>query len=402
MRSLVISRWKSGRLNSGTALRNSQNMAALAQLGPVDVIVVDPKGNIPECAPLPGTTQIGEYVPAPAPHIPGRWVLPGPHHMVRRYTDPQLIQRLRSLSPADYDVALVEEISLSAYVEPLVSAGIRTVFDAHNVEARLWADIGHKDGAPKAGLAALRQNMFNRKLHQAEKNAVNTADIVWACSALDAQLMDQLYQPKKPVSVVPNAIDVDAYAEARNQRMAHPDTSSPLLVYIGTYSYAPNEVAALRLISEILPALRESGVNLELAIVGRDPTAAMQQAAAQDPAVTITGGVDSIMPYLAQQSISVMPITIGGGTRLKVLEAFAAQCPVISTAKGVEGIDVHHEKNVWLAETTEDFVTGIRHLAENPETCARIGQGGFETVRQSYSWQTAARDVAATLTGSGS
>lgn len=156
------------------------------------------------------------------------------------------------------------------------------------------------------------------------------------------------------------------------------------------------------MISEILPALRESGVNLELAIVGRDPTAAMQQAAAQDPAVTITGGVDSIMPYLAQQSISVMPITIGGGTRLKVLEAFAAQCPVISTAKGVEGIDVHHEENVWLAETTEDFVTGIRHLAENPEICARIGQGGFETVRQSYSWQTAARDVAATLTGSGS
>jgi len=396
MRSLIISRWGVGHVNSGAALRNTQNMAALAKLGPVDVIVVNPEGELSPAELMDGVKMISHHTPAPPKHLPGRWLLPGPHHTIRRYTDLGLVKQLRGLSPDDYDLILVEEISLSAYVAAAAASGIRTVFDAHNVEARLWEDIGNKDGAPRSGLSALRQRMFNRKLHQAEAAAVNVADIVWTCSDVDAQLMERLYQPKAQVGVVPNAINVDSYADARNQRQAAA-TNAPSLIYIGTYSYAPNEVAALRLINDILPALRRTGLDLNLAIVGRDPTPAMQEAAAGDDAVTVTGAVDSIVPYLAQHSIAVMPITIGGGTRLKILEAFAAACPVISTAKGAEGINVRDGQNVLLAETTADFVSAIRQLADDPAACQRIGQGGLDTVSESYSWNAAAVAVQETL-----
>lgn len=397
MRSLVISRWGPGRLDGGAALRNMQNMAALAELGPVNVITVDPSGAIPDARQMIGVTETGHYIPAPSRHIPGGWLLPGPHHMIRRYTDGALMKYLRSLSPCSYDLALVEEISLSAYVTPLRAAGIRTVFDAHNVEARLWADIGNKNNAGKLGLAALRQRKFNRKLQQAEALAVKTADLVWACSDVDARLMEQLYQPKNGVAVVPNAINIDAYAEARRAREDTDPTTSPLLVYIGSYSYKPNEIAALRLIQGILPALRQVGVHLQLAIVGRDPTSAMRQAAAKDRSVLITGRVTSILPYLAQQSIAVMPITIGGGTRLKILEAFAAGCPVISTVKGAEGIDVRHGENILIAESDMEFVSEILRLVRDPVARATIGLGGFETVSRGYSWKAAAKAIHASL-----
>ncbi len=397
MRSLVISRWGPGRLDGGAALRNTQNMAALTRLGSVDVMTVDPSGDFPKIKAMQNVTDAGQYVPAPVGHVPGRWLLPGPHHTIRRYTDTSLIRRLHTLSPDSYDLALVEEVSLAAYVAPLRAAGIRTVFDAHNVEARLWADIDSRGGAGNSWLGSLRQNRINGKLHQAEKAAVETADIVWACSDVDARLMEQMYSPKARVAVVPNAINVDAYAEARRARAEADPASPPLLVYIGTYSYTPNEIAALRLIRDILPAARQAGAELKLAIVGRDPTAAMQQAADPDPNVTVTGAVDSILPYLAQQSIAVMPITIGGGTRLKILEAFAAGCPIISTAKGAEGIDVRSGENILIAESDAEFVAAILQLVWDPAMRTTLGQGGLKTVSQGYSWDAAARAVSASL-----
>lgn len=399
MRSLVISRWGAGRLDGGAALRNTQNMTALAKLGPVDVITVDPSGNFPDTEPVPGTTEIGRYVPPSAFRIPGRWLLPGPYHKILRYTDAALKRRLRSFSSDKYDLALVEEISLSGYVRPLRAAGIRTVFDAHNVEARLWFDIGDTNATRKLGLAALRQHMFNTKLRQAEAAAVNSATDVWACSDVDAQLIEQLYRPKKPVVVVPNAINVGAYAGARQTRNAIDPAAPPLLVYIGSYSYEPNEIAALRLMKSILPSLRQAGADLQLAIVGRDPTLAMQQVAANDPAVTVTGAVDSILPYLAQQSIAVMPITIGSGTRLKILEAFAAGCPIVSTAKGAEGIATQHKKNILIAESDTEFVSAILQLVKDPAFRSSLGQKGFETVSAGYSWEAAAIAVSNSLPG---
>ncbi|MEM7462880.1 MAG: glycosyltransferase family 4 protein [Pseudomonadota bacterium] len=399
MRSLVISRWGSGRLDGGAALRNTQNMAALARLGPVDVITVDPSGNFPDTEPVHGTTEIGRYVPPPAFRIPGRWLLPGPYHKILRYTDSALKGRLRSLSSDNYDLALIEEISLSAYVHPLRTSGIHTVFDAHNVEARLWSDIGDTNATRKPGLAALRQHMFNTKLRRAEAAAVNSATYVWACSDLDAQLIEQLYRPKNPVVVVPNAINVGAYAGVRQTRNDTDPAAPPLLVYIGSYSYEPNEIAALRLMEGILPSLRQAGTDLQLAIVGRDPTPAMLRVAARDPTVTVTGAVDSILPYLAQQSIAVMPITIGSGTRLKILEAFAAGCPIVSTAKGAEGITARHNDNILIAESDAEFVSAILRLVKDPKFRSSLGQKGFETVSAGYSWEAAAIAVSNSLSG---
>ena len=386
MRSLVISRWGLGRLDSGAALRNMQNISALSAFGTVDVITVDPSGQRTIQNDSHKANSIGYYVPRPSRKFPGLWLLPGRHHTIRHFTDRALVRRLKGLTAADYDLAVVEEISLSAYVAPLTKAGIRTVFDCHNVEAKLWAEIRCGEKRSGTWLSALREHMINKKLWNAEANAVQSAQMVWVCSNIDAEIIKHTYKPKSIIATVPNAINLDYYSEARLERSQQSMSGNPLLIYVGTYSYKPNEVAAMQLINEIVPALRAKGLALDLVLVGRDPTPEMFQAAKSCGGVDVTGSVESTAPFLGKDSVSVMPITIGGGTRLKVLEALASCCPVVCTQKAAEGIKLEHGSDILFADTTEEFVEAIKSLVENPGKRKLMGETGFETVYRSYSW----------------
>ena len=390
MRSLFITRWGPHRTDGGAPLRNAQNIRALATLGPVDVLSIG--GQDEEVGPVPGIADWVHFPRQERRRIPGAWLAPGRHPLIDRHMHKKALAYIRALAPGRYDIAVVEEIALAGYVEPLRAVGIKTVFDAHNVEARLRADIDRASAAD-GPVDRLRQRVQDARLRGIEARAVRAADLVWACSRLDADLIRDLYHPKSQVAVVPNAVNIIGYAAARTAQSAAAQDAAPLLLYIGTYSYHPNEAAALRLATTILSALRARGTELRLALVGREPTAAMQMAAERDPAITVTGAVDSILPYLSQPNIVVLPITLGSGTRLKILEAFAGSCPVVSTAKGAEGIEIRSGENIVIAESDADFVTAIERLARNPAVRRTLGEGGYDTVARLYSWETAAESI---------
>lgn len=381
MRSLFVTRWAPDRTDGGAALRNMQNLRALAALGPVDVVSI---GGPESARVAAGVADWRHFVlPAHSPPLPGAWLAARHHPLIRRHHHAGALAHIRALPRGRYDIAVVEEIALAGYIAPLRAAGVPVVFDAHNVEARLRADIA-------AG--GLRSRIMTHRLGAAEAEAMRTADLIWCCSDVDASLIATLYRPGAPVTVVPNAVNVGAYATAlAGQRRRA--TEPPRLLYIGTYAYSPNEAAALRLIHDILPALRLRGLGLPLALVGRDPTAAMHQAANGDRAIKITGAVPSIVPWLAAPAIVVLPIMQGSGTRLKILEAFAAGCPVISTAKGAEGIATTAEKNIVLAESNADFTAAIARLAADPAARRALGEAAYHTARAHYSWEAAAERV---------
>jgi glycosyltransferase involved in cell wall biosynthesis len=123
----------------------------------------------------------------------------------------------------------------------------------------------------------------------------------------------------------------------------------------------------------------------------------MEALAAGDADITVTGGVASIAPYLSGTSIMVVPIAIGSGTRFKILEAFAAGCPVISTAKGAEGIAGTDGVHLRLAETTQDFVASIGALAADPSVGAALAEAAYDLVDRDYSWAAAGRDIVESL-----
>ncbi len=395
MRSLFVTRWEPYRKDGGGALRNAQNIAALAGMGPVDVLSIGGPTQAHEVDGINAWTHFERGQPSRG--LPGAWfATPSRHPITDRQAHAGAKAHISSLAPGTYDVAIVEEIALAGYIAPLKAAGLTTVFDAHNVEARLRQDIGQSTGR-----GSLRKRLgrwaYEHRLAQIEAAAVQGADLVWACSRVDADLLGKIYHPRLPVAVVPNAVDVAAYAEAHSAQSTPNNSTNPLLLYIGVYSYKPNELAALRLIRDILPRLRARGLDLRLALVGRQETPAMRAAAAGDAAVTVTGAVDSILPYLSQPNIVVLPITEGSGTRLKILEAFAAGCPVISSPKGAEGIETRPGENISLAETDDEFTDAITRLAANPRARRELGAGGFETVNRHYSWAAAAAGISASL-----
>jgi glycosyltransferase involved in cell wall biosynthesis len=149
-----------------------------------------------------------------------------------------------------------------------------------------------------------------------------------------------------------------------------------------------------------MPRLRAHGLAVRLTLVGRAPTLTMRAAAAQDPDVCVTGGVPSVLPYFAAPCIVALPIRSGSGTRLKILEAFAAGAAVVSSAKGAEGITVRDGQDIRLAKTADDFAAVIALLWQDDAARRRQTAAALALLEKSYSWPAAARAIRASLPAS--
>lgn len=399
MRTLFVTRWPPDSLAGGAPLRNAQNIAALAAMGPVDVLSVE-AGAGPSVAP-----NVSEWRRAPLnPRVSkrrGAWLFAkGWHPITGPYSGGEARDTCAQMCKArTYDLAVVEEISLAPFVTQFRELGVRVVFDAHNVEAALRKTIAAQTGG--ALKDKFRNAVMDRRLEAIERRACRDADLVWACSDLDAAAIRDAYAPRGTVSVTPNTVNVASYRDVWLKNAVPPSDGPVALTYVGTLSYQPNEAAALYLIERILPALRARDVEVKATIIGREPTAALIDAAASDADVDLTGPVPDVRPYFETPSVMALPIFSGSGTRLKILEAFAMGVPVVGTAKGVEGIDVAHGREMRVCETAETFAEEILALWRDPVAYAAQRDAAHALVATSYSWEAAAERIADSLTDGG-
>jgi glycosyltransferase involved in cell wall biosynthesis len=401
--SLVLSRFRPDKPAGGAALKNWQNISALAALGPVDVISI---GEESESAAVP---NVRSWTPFSFSALQRsrtsleNWKLRlwpfarAVHPAINCYHHVKVRDCIRSLaSKHAYKVALVEELSLVPYISDLRACGCKVIYDAHNVESPLRSSLERAQKAvdAKPALTGLKQRLLGRNLEIIERNAVQGADLVWACSEKDAGLLQQLYNPRSEVAVVPNGVNPDDYFDPAAISPDADWSDHPLrLVFMGSFMYYPNEEAALILARKVLPVLRSRGYKPKAVLVGRAPSPAMRAAAEEDPDVIVTGQVPSILPYLAAPGIVTLPITLGSGTRLKIVEAFAACRPVISTSKGAEGIDVVDGQNLLLRETPEAIAEGVIELWRNRELRTKMCRNALDLIHSRYSWAAASKSI---------
>jgi polysaccharide biosynthesis protein PslH len=294
------------------------------------------------------------------------------------------------------DLVLVEGLWLHGYLRMIRAAGGTVIFDCHNIEAAVFAELARSCDRQDLEGRVMR-DVIPARTEAIEHAAVHAVDQIWVCSADDEVRLHDRYRPRAPVFVVPNGIRIDGYAATLAARGRSGDGAPPTLVYPGIFAYLPNAFAAAFLVDRIMPRLNASDEARDepftLLLIGPMPTQEMLAAAARDPHIVVTGPVPDIRPFLAAATAMPVPLFHGGGTRLKVLEAFASGLPVVSTAKGVEGLGARHGTHLLVAETDEDFVTALLTLHRDGVLARRLADHARNHVAEGFSWQAAAQRI---------
>jgi glycosyltransferase involved in cell wall biosynthesis len=222
-----------------------------------------------------------------------------------------------------------------------------------------------------------------RKLRRDELVTYRKADGVYLCSAADERrLLDVV--PQARTAVIPNAADVEYY----QPRSTDPWPDGHTVVYFGLLSTVPNVDGVIHFIRDIWPRIAEAHPDAHCKIIGGRPPPSLLALAG--PRIELTGFVPDLRPHLASAAAVVVPLRLGGGTRLKIVEAMAMGKAIVSTTLGAEGIEAVPGRDLLIADQPADFAGAVKHLLANPALAAQIGQSARRLAVERYSWSSAA------------
>ena len=260
------------------------------------------------------------------------------------------------------------------------------VIFTHNVEAEIWRRHVETQGT-RVGRALLGTQW--RRMLRYEGRTLARFDLVLAVSGADRDTFRALYGERlsAPIYVVPTGVDTDYFHPA-------PDGAADPrhLVFTGSMDWLPNEDGMLYFVREILPLIRREEPSATFSIIGRSPTPAVRRLADTTDGVEVTGRVDDVRPHAARGGVYVVPLRIGGGTRLKIFEAMGMGQAVVSTTVGAEGLPVTDGEDVVLADGPQRFAAEVVRLMRDAGARAALGRAARRTV-EAYAWPVVAADL---------
>jgi sugar transferase (PEP-CTERM/EpsH1 system associated) len=309
-------------------------------------------------------------------------------YAVARYRSRALTARLREVCASrDVDVVVCDFLAPSLNVPD--DLGKPTVLFQHNVEAMIWER--HAAVAANPVKRAYMRRQWQRMLRH-ERTECARFDHVIAVSPEDATVFRDRFGVQN-VSHVPTGVDTEFFRPSGEQhRRPHE------IVFTGSMDWMPNEDAIRWFVEQILPLIRERVPDATLTVVGRNPPAAIR-ALADDTGIIVTGSVPDVRPYIERARAFIVPIRIGGGTRLKIFEAMAMERPVVSTTIGAEGLPVHDGVDALIADAPAAFADAVVQLLLDPALATRIGDAAAAMVRAEHGWDRVAARFAEICAG---
>jgi glycosyltransferase involved in cell wall biosynthesis len=248
---------------------------------------------------------------------------------------------------------------------------------AHNVESLIWQRLAEAEPNPLKRWYVRRQF---RKFERFERWAYSACACAIAVSEEDARLMRERFAARR-VAVVDNGVDTATFVPG-----PHDDRDPRRVLFLGSLDWRPNLDAARLLLDEIFPRVRAQEPRATLALVGRRPAAWLRERASAVPGVELHADVPDVRPFLANAGMLAVPLRIGGGSRLKILEALAAGVPVVSTRVGAEGLHLEPGRHFTPADGPEAMARGILQLIRDPDAARRQAAAGREAVLERYDW----------------
>lgn len=292
----------------------------------------------------------------------------------------QEIQALRDQLP--FDLIHCEWTPYTINLLPFLQT-IPAVVDAHNVEALIWQRNYE-----------VERNLFKKsyiflqwkKMVAFERKAFSLYSRIVTVSEPDKEIIAGLV-PQQSIDVVDNGVDIDYF---------HPDGSDVRpysIVFTGSLDWRPNVNGLLYFLDEILPLVQENFPAVHCTLVGRKPMQVLIDKVNDRKNVTLTGTVDDVRPYMNEGAAYIVPLLIGGGSRLKILEAMSMEKAIVSTSIGAEGLHVVDNKDILLADTPENFAAAIGRLFQDRDIRGKLGKAGRKLVEEKYQWKVLARKL---------
>lgn len=305
-------------------------------------------------------------------------------YAVTKFTHSEVQQTLAQwLGERQFEVAVCDFLSASLNFPEQMP--VPSVLFQHNVETVLWRRMAETETASWRKLA---YRMEAAKMARYEKRAVPRFHHVIAVSERDRDEMLKM-DAECRITVVPTGVDTEQYRVAPSAA-----GNPPILVFTGSMDWEPNIDAVEYFCRQIWPSILIDFPNARFQIVGRNPHARVQRL--ESVSIEVTGGVPSVIDYLRSATVVVVPLRIGGGTRLKIFEAMAMGKAVVSTLIGAEGLNLVHGRELLIADTPESFAASITGLLRDSEL-RRNYERAAAAVAARYDWSEIASAFAEVL-----
>lgn len=277
-----------------------------------------------------------------------------------------------------FALAHVDSLDLAAYLPAL--APLPVVCVHHNVESALLRRRAEGERNPLRRLYLHHQSSL---VEREERRWCGRVAVNVAVSSPDAKTLSSR-APGGRICVVPNGVDTRAFTPSRGDGGG--------ILFMGSPAWYPNADGMLWFGASILPRLREDGVDAPVCWVGRAPEAMRGEYAARF-GMEMAGYVDDVRPYLGAASCFVVPLRVGGGTRLKILDAWAAGKAVVSTRVGCEGLDARDGENILVRDEPGAFAAAVRDVLRDADLRRRLGRAGRRTAEAAYDWEAIGREM---------
>lgn len=305
-------------------------------------------------------------------------------YAVWKYRSPEMRRAIEhAVRDGGVDVVVCDFLFPSVNVG--ADLGCPTVLFQHNVEAKIW----------ERHYAIARHPLKRAYLHEQwrrmgafEAAECRRHDAVVAVSAQDRDVMRVEYGVARVIDV-PTGVDT-AYFRPSDGAVVKPLE----IVFTGSMDWMPNEDGITYFVDSILPLIRRAMPGATLTVVGRHPTPRLVALAAGDPGLSVTGSVPDVRPYLERASVVIVPLRVGGGTRLKIYEAMAMERPVVSTSIGAEGLSVEPGAELVIADDPAEFAAAVVALLTDRPRAQAMAARGAARVRQAFGWDRVAEQFA--------
>ena len=294
---------------------------------------------------------------------------------VARYDVPAYRRKLGELLADEiFDLVHYEMFHIAQFH---TETDLPSILSQQNVDSAIWHRLCSETTNPFYKLAYWTQQLAFQRY---ERLLSPKFSVITCTSDIDAAVFAE-HCPEDAIEIIPNGVDITHYQpDFTAEAPAH-------LIYIGSMDWYPNEDAVAFFSNEVLPQIQEKVPDVVFSIVGGNPSPRVQKLAERD-GIVVTGRVPEIKPYFAEATVFVVPLRIGSGTRLKILEALAMGKAIVSTSVGAEGLDLKNGEEIFVADEPTTFADAVTRLLTDSELRRRVGENGRVRVERDYDWRS--------------